>query len=172
MAWAPTRAVLNPQAIPENLVGYCLDATRQADALTWAGGTGYKPVKTFQNSLVERSKPVYPSTAFSDDNDAQGFDSDVITGAYSYTFELSIQNADADTAVEQARVYTKAFRSMIVNCPAPVLAANTGAIEGNCFVQTIETGFLAIRAHMERKNDFLQVVQIRVTVVLAGQARI
>ena len=166
MTWAPTETIIATRAIPENLIGYCLDATRQADALTWAGGTGYKLVKTFQNSIVEPTKPVYPSIAFSDDSDAQDFTGDLVEAVYSVTFELSIQNANPDTAVTQARIYSRAFCSMIANCPDATVTTNTGALSG-INLASIETGFLSIKSNVSRKNDFLQQVQIRTIFTMA-----
>ncbi len=167
MAWTPQKAIITPRAIPGNLVAWCLDATRQADALTWAGGTGYKLVKTYQNSVAEPTKPVFPCIAFSDDNDEQDFTEDLIAAVYTFTLEISIQSANPDPAVTQARIYDKAFRSMIRNCPDATLIANTGALTGAVLI-SIETGFLAIKAADEgrSRNNFLQQMQIRVRYAL------
>lgn len=167
MTWTPTLAILTPRAIPVNLLTYVTDATRQADALTWAGDGSLKLIKKFSNSVANRTVPVFPSIAFSDDNDAQQLSEDVINAAYSFTFEVSIQNADPDTAVTNARVYDKALRSMIVNCPAATMAASTGGTVAAATILTIETGFEPIKTN-EKQNDFLQQFQIRVTVLLSG----
>ena len=95
----------------------------------------------------------------------------MIQAAYSFTFEVSVQNADPDTAVTNARVYDKALRSMIVNCPSSTLGTNTGAVSDTATVQTIETGFEPIKTN-EKQNDFLQQFQIRVTVTMEAAANI
>lgn len=171
MAWTPTLTVLTPRAIPVNLLTYVTNTTRQTDALTWAGDSSLKLIKTFSNSVANRAVPVFPSIAFSDDNDAQEFGEDVIQAAYSFTFEVSIQNANPDTAVTNARVYDKALRSMIVNCPASTLGTDTGCVTGSATVAAIETGFEPIKTN-EKQNDFLQQFQIRVTVTMAAPANI
>lgn len=167
MAWSPTRAILTPRAIPTNLLTYITDSTRQSDALTWAGGSTLKAFKTFAQSVANRAIPVYPSIAFSDDNDAQAFDGDVITGIYSCVFEVSIQNASADTATTNARIYQDAICSMIANCPTSTLITNTNAVHAT--LQGLECGFEPIKTN-DMQNDFLQVFQIRAVYLLhAGQ---
>ncbi len=168
MAWSPRTNIITARAIPDNLVTYCLDATRQRDALTWAGGTTLKLIKTAQNSLAERDKPIYPCIAFANDEDAQDAE-DMITAVYPVTFELRIQNSDPDDAVTNARKYAKAFMSMLANCPISTLIANTGA--NSAAMRTMETKFEPIKAHTERKNDFRQDVTIRSTFELHGVAR-
>lgn len=166
MVWAPAQAIITPRAIPGNLVGFCLDATRQREALDWALGASsaatYKLVKTYQNSIAEADKPVFPCIAFSDDDDAQDYTEDVIEAAYTCTLELSIQSNVPDTAVTQGRTYDKAFRSMIRNCPIATLIANANAI--HAVLISMETGFLPIKAAEggTSRNNFLQQVQIRV----------
>lgn len=167
MAWTPTLAILTPRAIPTNLLTYVTDATRQADALTWAGGTSLKAFKTFAQSVANRAIPVYPSIAFRDDNDVQEFDGDVISCAYSCVFEVSIQNASPNTAVTQARTYQDAICSMIANCPQSTLIANTNAVRAT--LVGLECGFEPIKTN-DKQNDFLQVFQIRAAYfVTSGQ---
>lgn len=168
MPWNPSKAIITARAIPENLLTWLIDADRQEAALTWADGPGLKLVKTFQNSLAEPDKPVYPAIAYSDDNGATDYKEDLLGGAYSVTFQVSIQNRDADEAVIQARKYAEAFESLIVNCPEATLLAGTGATD--IILDSIEQGFERIKAHVERKNDFLQQFQIRVTYVLRALA--
>ena len=158
MAWTPTKAIITARAIPQNLLTWVTDADRQADALTWAGGQGYKAIKTFSQSVANRTVPVYPAIAFSDDNDLQDFGDDLIAGGYSCVLEVSIQNANPDTAVTQARIYAEAIVSMIVNCTT--LSTDTGA--DLVTIQQIEVGFEQIKSN-EKQNDFLQQFQIRVT---------
>lgn len=174
MTWTPAKKIINAGVIPDNLMTYCLDATRQREALDWALGSSsaatYKLIKKFSASLANMTTPVYPAIAFSDDNDAQDFTEDIVPAAYSGTFEGSIQNANPDTAVTQAKIYRKAFCSMIANCPDSTLIANTGALSG-AVLNTMETGFDPIWGHKKRKNDFLQRFQIRVTYVLHTASR-
>lgn len=167
MAWTPTRSIITARAIPENLLTYVTDATRCADALTWASGTGYKLLKKYTTSALARTTPIYPCIAFEDDTDKQDLSGDLIDAVYSVIFEVSIQNATADTALTQARVYAKAISSMIVNCPTATLITNTGAVFG--VIEAIEVGFLPIKTN-EKQNDFLQQFQIRATFSLTTGA--
>lgn len=167
MAWEPTYSVINARAIADNLLAYF--ETNQAAALTWAGGGSLKPFKKFSNSVGDRLKPVFPSIAFSDDNDAVDYTLDLPEGAYSLTFQLSIQNADPDTATTQARVYALAVLSMIRNCPPDTLAANTHTFERGNVLESMECGFDPIMAHENRQNDFLQVLQIRTVFKLQAE---
>ena len=173
MVYTPTRNLLTPRVIPDNLLTYCLDGTRQRDALDWALGSSsaatYKLIKKFSASVANRTTPVFPSIAFAEDSDAQDVSGDVIPGAYSVTFEISIQNANPDTAVTQSRVYQKAFASMMLNCPAATIGENTGGTVGATTVQLIEIGFDQIKTN-EKQNDFLQQFQIRLTISLTGSA--
>lgn len=164
MPWTPEETVIHARAIPDNLFAYF--AANQADAFTWAGDSSLKPVKKFSNSVADRTKPVYPSMAFVDDNDAADYAASTATqGVYRVTFELSIQNQNADTAVSQARTYAKAFLSMVLNCPKATYAANTGALATASSVDLVECAFDPIRTN-DKQNDFLQVFQIRVTYLL------
>jgi hypothetical protein len=171
MAWTPTLNILTARAIPVNLLTYVTDASRQADALSWALGggsiSGYRLIKTFSNSVANRTVPVYPSIAFSDDEDLQDFTGDTIEGAYSCIFEVSIQHANPDTAVTQARTHAKALCSMMVNCPEATLGANTGGTVAATKIQSIEVGFEQMKTN-EMQNDFLQVFQIRTVISLTG----
>lgn len=166
MAWTPTLAVIKTRGVAANLLAYITDGTRQTDAYTWAGDAALRTIKTVSNSVASRTTPFYPAIAFSDDNDAQDFTNDIINAAYSCIFEVSIQNADPDAAVVQARKYAAAIASMIVNCPKATLTANTGAVDAS--LNTIETGFEPIKTN-EMQNDFLQVFQIRVTFTLYAE---
>lgn len=108
--------------------------------------------------MANRTIPIFPSIAFSDDNDEQAFNGDIIEGLYSCTLEVSIQNASADTASTNARIYQKAICSMIANCPTSTLITNTGAT--NAVLLGLECGFEPIKTN-DMQNDFLQVFQIR-----------
>lgn len=167
MAWSPTKAIITARAIPENLLTYVTDATRCADALTWAGGSSYAVLKKYTTSALARTTPIYPCIAFEDDQDKQDLSGDLIEAVYSVIFELSIQNASADTATLKARIYAKAVSSMIVNCPTATLITNTGAVFG--LVEAIEVGFMPIKTN-EKQNDFLQQFQIRTTISLTTGA--
>ncbi len=169
MTWTPTLKTIKARHVADNLAAYILDATRQADAYTWAGGTGQKLIKKFSASVANRTTPVYPALAYSDDNDAQDFTTDIIRAAYSVTFEVSVQNSNPDTAVTQAQVYRDAIVSMIVNVPPATLITNTGALTG-AVLDSIETGFDPIKTN-DAQNDFLQQFQIRVTYTLHAASR-
>lgn len=164
MAWTPTKAIITPRAIPDNLLTYCTDSTRQTDAFTWAGDSSLKLLKKYNSHVFANSTPVFPAIAFNDDSDAQDFSEDMLMCAYSFMFEVSIQTATPDTAVSQARTYDKAIRSMILNCPAATIGANTGYT--SITILQIETGFERIKAHESQANNFLQQFQIRVTVLI------
>ncbi len=168
MAWTPTKAIITPRAIPENLLTYVTDSTRQTDALTWAGDSSLKLLKKYNSHVFANTTPVFPAIAFNDDNDAQDVSEDVIDGAYSFVFEVSIQTSTPDTAISQARTYDKAIRSMIVNCPAATIGANTGY--SSISILTIETGFERLKAHESQANNFLQQFQIRVTMLITAGA--
>ena len=162
MVWTPNRAIISARAIPENLLTYVTDATRCRDTLDWALGSStastYKLLQKYTTSVLARSTPVFPSIAFQDDTDGQDLSGDNIVGIYSVLFEVSIQNASADTATTQARVYSKAIKSMIANCPVSTLTSGTGAT--NAQVLSLETGFLPIKTN-EKQNDFLQQFQVK-----------
>jgi hypothetical protein len=167
MTWAPTRAVITARAIPENLLTYITDATRCRAALDWALGSTsaatYKLLNKYTTSVLARSTPVFPSIAFSDDNDEQAGE-DVLVCIYTAIFEVSVQNTSPDTAATQARVYSKAISSLMLNCPIATLISGTGATFGQVPHPPM-TGFLPIKTN-EKQNDFLQQFQIRVVVNL------
>jgi hypothetical protein len=163
MTYTPARVVVTPRAIPDNILAWAIDATRQADALTWAGNGNLKLIKEYSKSVANRLQPVYPSVAFAQDDDAQDLSQTALTAAYSATFEFSVQNAVPDTAVTNARVYARAFMSLFANCPDATLLANTGA--RSVALHTMETSFDPIKTN-EQQNDFLQQFQVRVTYAL------
>lgn len=166
MVYAPKRAIVVSRAIPENLLTYLTDATRLEDALTWAGDGSLKLLKKYSTSVVNRDSPVFPAIAYNDDDDAKDYTQDIVPAEYKGMFEVSIQASTADTAVSRARTYAKALESLIVNCPLATALNGTGAIDG--ILNTVEIGFEPIKAHEERKNDFLQQFQIRVTYSLVA----
>lgn len=172
MVWTPTKVTLNPRVIPENLLTYCTDATRQAEALTWASGTGLRLIKTVAALNANKSLPPYPSVEFSDDNDEQAYGDDLIPCVYSLTLNFGVQATTAAVALANARKYDAAFRSMIVNCPAATLGASTGGTVATAQVENIQTGFLVIKAGNQGKatSDFLQEFQIKVMVSIYGPA--
>jgi hypothetical protein len=170
MPYSPTIQTLNLRAIADNLLGYF--ASTQSDALTWSGTalsvTGLTTVAKFSASAASRELPVFPAMMFVDDNDAVEHGEDMLTGVYTCTLELMIQNADPDTVVSKAKAYAKAFVSMIANCPKSTLEANTGCVAGTSQLRLMETSFEPIKTN-ELHNDFLQVVQIKPTFsVVAG----
>lgn len=159
--WTPTQNTINARAIPDNLFAFF--AANQADAFTWAGDGSLKPVKKFSDSVANRSAPVFPAMAFSDDADAVDYTGDVLDGAYQLTLEFMITNSDPDEAVRQSRIYAKAFVSMLVNCPDATLIANTGA--NTTVIEDVTVGFDPIRSD-EEQIDFMQLFQIRATIRL------
>jgi hypothetical protein len=173
MTWTPSIGAVTPRAIPDNLLTYCTNETRQRDALTWAGGATTLPlIRSIASIRANPTLPPYPSIAYTDDNDEQDFD-DEITAVYQCTFLIGVQATTAALATSNARVYDKAFTSMMVNCPASTLGANTGAAS-TAKIQGKVSGFLVVKAGNEGKatNDFLQEFQIRLTISMFGAAHI
>ena len=168
MAWEPKQSILISRAIATNLLTYF--AANQVEALAWANANAVpvlKPIAKISESVANRANPVFPAIAFSDDNDAVAYGDDILKAGYSVTFELMVQNKNADAATTQARIYLAAFVSMIVNCPRDSLELNTGAVSGSAVLQTIETGFDPIQTN-EMQNDFMQQFQIRAIYTLAA----
>lgn len=162
MTYSPKFNIINAGVIADNLMTWVI--AQQADALTWAGGTGYKALQKYASSVLDRSTPVFPAIAFADDEDDQDFTEDVIPSAYEVGFEVSIQNANPDTAVTQAKIYRKAICSLIANCPDATLIANTGALSGAVLLK-MRTKFSPIKTN-EAQSDFLQQFEVRVTYLL------
>lgn len=157
MAWTPTKAILKPRVLAENVLSYI--QTNQADAILWANSnTALRSIMKFGDSVANRLIPVYPSMYFSDDNDAQDLSEDVITSLYTPIFEVNVQSTTPDEALRQARIYWVAIASMMVNMPMSSKTANTGAKDADLL--GLETGFLQIKSN-EAQNDFLQTFQIR-----------
>jgi hypothetical protein len=171
MAWTPGKNTLNPRVMAENILTYCLDATRQDDAIKWANSnTSLRLVNRVAVIKLDPSLSPYPAVEFSDDNDEQEYGDDMIACVYVATFDFGVQSTTAAQAVTDARIYDKAWRSMIVNCPASTLAANTGAVVATAQVVNIQTGFLRIQAGNQgtATNDFLQAFEMKVMIALTG----
>ena len=167
MAFDPQFAIVTPEAIPDNLLAFIADATRQKEALTLAGLSSLKLIKNRTSTVANRLNPVYPSIAFVDDNDAADYAEDVIQSAYSATFEVSIQHKNPDVAVSQARIYRRALKLLIRNIPDADVLTDTGCT--TAVLQTMEGGFDAIKTN-EKQNDFLQTFQLRMTYTLTASA--
>jgi len=169
MAWTPTRAILTPRAIPDNVLDYITDDARQEAALIWAGGSGLKKLKTSADIRANPKLPEYPMVEYTDDNDEQSFVEDMIPGVYSFVLKFWIQGSDIDTVIANARCYSKAVMSMILNCPESTLKAGTG-----CTVITVEnmlTGFDFLKFRDGKMlKDCMQVFEIKTTVSLIGSA--
>jgi hypothetical protein len=164
MAWTPTYSILAPRAIASNLLAWF--STNQTEAILWANaGTALRPLKSIADALADPSNPVFPALQFLDDNDAADYSGDQGIGSYSVTFECMVQSAVPATAIQEARVYDKAIKSMIRECPDATLLSNSGAVAIN--LQTIEGGFDPIKTN-DLQNDFLQVFQVRAVFLLAG----
>ncbi len=162
MAWSPTFTVINARAIADNILTYVLDSTRQADALTWAGGSSLKAVTKFSDTIASRGTPAFPAIQFIDDEDAVDYSADVLIGAYIVTFEMMVQSGTLATAITNAKTYAIAFTSMIRNCPSATLGASTGATAATVRLLSLETGFDPIKTN-DKQNDFLQTLKIRAT---------
>jgi hypothetical protein len=157
MPYTPTQTVLNTRQIAANVMAYIVD--NQEDAILWANDDDpLRPIKKFGDSVANRAVPVFPAMFFTDDNDSQPLDSEMLTARYSATFEVLVQSTTPDEATRQARVYWFAICSLIANIPQADLIDNTGAASGE--VVGLETGFLELEAN-EMQNDFLQRFQIR-----------
>lgn len=171
MAWPPNneQKIISCHAVAGNLLNYFSDATRQAEALAWAHGSELRSFANIANSVANRSDPVFPAIAFSDDNEAVSMSGDVLIATYAAVFELMIQNAVPSQAVIEARSYAKAVKSLIANCPKASLIANTGVPVNLVILHGLETGFDEIRTN-EMQNDFMQMVQIRATFELHASA--
>lgn len=175
MAWTPTRATLNPRAIAENLLTYCLDADRQESAIRWANNdTPLRNINRVSDIKANTNAAPYPAVEFSDDNDEQEFGDDIIACVYTVTFDFGVQATTTAEAVSMARIYDKAFKSMMLNCPTSSLESGVGAVAGTAQIVNIQTGFLPIQAGNQGKavNDFLQQFQMRVIISLVGNAHI
>ncbi len=172
MAWSPSYAVITPRAIADNILTYWTDATRQADALTWADGTGLRLIKTVSQIKANTAFTPYPSVEFADDSDLQEFGNDIIECEYEVAFRFGIQGTSAATALANARKYSAAFTSMLVNCPPATLATNSGATPGTVTVQRVATGYDVIKAGNEGKAtaDFLQEFEIRASITMNGSS--
>src|SRR5438445_311569 len=126
MVYTPARSIITARAIADNLLEFITTPDTQDAALIWAGGVNYKHLKPLPSSIIDRTRPVFPSIAYLDDNDLQDLTEDIISGGYSLTFECSIQDTDPDRAVIKAKVYAKMVMSLIVNCPDTTLIAHVG----------------------------------------------
>lgn len=151
-------AILTPRAIALNLLGHF--AVAQVGALAWAGDGSLIPIQEFAASVGNRSEPVFPYIATETDEDAVVYGGDSIDGLYRVQFEMVIENPDPNTATANAKIYTKAVCSMILNCPAATLGADTGANGNDIRCQEIITGFEPIGTN-DQQNDFFQEVKIR-----------
>jgi hypothetical protein len=165
MPWTPTYNVINARSITDNLLAYF--AANQVDALNWAnGGSGLKSFQKFSDSVANRNTPVYPAIAYSDDNDALNFgDGGIDSGIYVVSYEVMVQNPNPDVATSEARKYARAISSMIRNCPASTLMANTDA--DAVVIDTLEVGFDPIKTNATQ-NDFMQTFQVRATYLLTA----
>ncbi len=159
MPWTPTKAIIKPRALAQNVISYI--QTNQADAILWANSnTALRSIKKFGDTVANRLLPVYPSMYMTDDNSASDYTNDVLTGAYSVQFEVNVQSTTPDEAKRQADVYAAAIESMLNNQPNSSRVTNTGALIAQ--LQLVEIGFLEIKAN-ETQNDFLQTFQVRAT---------
>jgi hypothetical protein len=136
---------------------------------TWAGDGTLRPIKKFSDSVANKAVAVFPAISFSDDADAMDLAGDTVVTAYQVSFELMVNDPDPDEAVRQARIYTRAIVSMIVNCPLATLAANTDATATATIIEDITVSFDPIRSD-QRQVDFMQLVRITPVFRLEGSA--
>lgn len=165
MVWSPTIAVTESRAIAENLLTFF--EANQADAILWANGSALRPIQRFENSVANRNLPVYPAVTFIQDVDETVYDEDIEASIYTVNFLLMVTGPVPATVVSEARKYTKALESMIVNCPAATLGANTGAVTGTVKAARPESQFNEIKTN-GLNNDFMQEVVISVKVQLVS----
>lgn len=158
MPFTATKPILDLPPMADNLMAYF--EANQVAALALVGGTLLKPLQQFSDSVANRTTTVYPAIAFRDDNDAVDYSQEVLSGGYSVTFELMIENQDPDEAVRQSRIYLKAVKLMIRNIPDATLISNTGAAANKTFLDSIEAGTDPIRAN-EDQTDFLQMLTVK-----------
>lgn len=170
MVWAPSKAILTPRAIAVNLMAYFV--ANQADVLTWAGGTGFVPLRAYSTvaSRVDK-KPVFPMISFMEDTDLAVYGNDLIGAEYKAVFEVVIDNPDPAVAKANAEIYCKALVSMILNCPGASLVTNTGAVGQSITCQQIETNFDQI-AEPKSKTMFYQVFQISADFTMSATGNI
>jgi hypothetical protein len=173
MAWTPDFAIIKPRVIADNILTYWTDETRQTDALTWAGDGSLRLIKTVSQIKATTAFTPYPSVEFADDSDLQEFGNDYIECEYEVAFRFGIQGTSAAVALSNARKYSAAFTSMLVNCPPATLATNSGATAGTVTVQRVATGYDVIKAGNEGKAtaDFLQEFEIRTSITMTGAAK-
>lgn len=162
MPWTPEYTTINSRAIAENLLTYF--ETNQADALAWAGGGSLKLIRRFSDTVINRSAPIYPSILILTDNDTQPVpEGDVVTAAYSVTFQVHIASTSLTTAMDNAVTYRNAIMSIFRNCPESSLLADTGA--NTIRLAELGTEMLEVYA-ADRQNDFLQRFNIGASYIL------
>lgn len=162
MTWVPQKQFIRSHVVASNLLAYI--AANQADAILWANsGTALKPLKSFSDSVVgTRLNPLFPAIGFASDEDQQAFTTDITPGAYAVVYEIVVESQNPNTAVAEARIYSDAIKSMILNIPSASLLLNTGALPNTEVLENIKSQFSEINAN-EPQNDFFQTVQIGAT---------
>jgi hypothetical protein len=166
MAWTPTNKVINTRIVASNILSFI--AANQTEALTWANGaTGLIAFQDINDSVANRSNPIFPAIALEDDDDETDYTGDILQPLYRVKFEIMVQSADPSAAVTKARIYDLAVKSMIRNMTAAELT--DGLTDINAVLLAVESGFEPMQAN-EQQNSFLQVFQIRATFRLTGAA--
>ena len=160
-----TFKVTTPSAIPVNILTFITTEADQVEALTKFGGSGLRSLKTPSQTVANRAIPVYPSIAFSDEDDATDYTGDIAPSVYTTAFEGNVQSSDPDTAIAEARIYLAAVKWMAINCDT--MLTNTGMT--SAALQTLEGKMLPIKSN-EQQNDFLQQFQVQVTWLLTAGA--
>ena len=159
MAWTPKYNALNLRSIADNLIEYWKD--NQVEVFAWAGDADLPPIKAFTDVLIQG--PVFPAVALSNDLDAVDYTGDVLNAGYQPIFSLMVVNKDPSIAMQHARLYSRALISMLLNCPAATLLANTGVISTEVVIDDTATNFLEIMAD-EEEVTYMQRVDIQATI--------
>ena len=162
MAWQPKTKIVTPSAIADNLLAFI--KLRIGEALVWAGGSGssLKELLNVAETVAIRDKPIYPYIAFSDDNSISPLENDVNPTGYSVVFEIATTSNLPAQALADARIYERAVKSLIADCPPEVLLENTNALIGRDFLTQFEVGYEEIRKH-DTQEFYNQTLQIRAT---------
>jgi hypothetical protein len=164
--WDPKVNTLNLRALSVNIMDYW--EANQADVFTWLGAPTLPPIKDFSGTVANRDTPVWPALAFVGDADGVGYTEDVLNALYQMRFELMVVGTDPDECVVQARLYTHALISMLLNCPPAVLLLNSGVMSTEVVVEETTVDFLEILKEVDDGPEWMQRAQLAATVRVQG----
>jgi hypothetical protein len=167
MPWTPIQKALNLRAIADNILTYWL--ANQADAVPWAAtqlayADPIPLLKRFSDSaaILAEKAPVFPAVAFASDADAADYN-DAIESGYIVRFDTMVTGPNAEVCVRQARVYSLALLSMLLNCPKATLAANARVTINNTHIEDTIIEFGEILSN-EEQTDFMQRFELQATI--------